>query len=562
VTFAAGPDAAPCASSRGAAARQPAAVPGPAWLGSTLALLLAAGFLRIAGFCFDVLNIDEIDFALVGRSVAEGHLPYSELVDLKPPLAYVAFAPAAWAGGLSLWPMHALGILLVVATGLVLRDAVRRWTGDGHAALVAPWLFLLATLCEVPSVNSELLLALPTAAGLSWFLRAEAAGLAAWPSLPSALVSGLFFGVASLCKHQGAMPALSLGAVLLWRSLAERRATWLWRAALLGAGLVLPWALAGGVYALAGRWPEFWDWAVMRNLEYARGAGLATPAWPRLLQSTATTVLAMPALWLFAVQETLWPTARADGSAGLAPERRTESLPSRPLVTCLWLTWIPVSMGGRFYEHYYLQFAPILALVAAPRAGAWLRRLQAARRASTGVGGSTLRRGLLWPALLVLLPTLGAWGFFIGRGLHGGYPAQDPAVREIAASLRERTRPDETLFVWGHTSPLYYLSGRRPGTRYFHCSVHVGNLDPGHLPPSFDPAAHVSAPDVAATLDDLRTHEVPWLLDLSPSGIHHWDRVPLAAVPALAAAVHADYVEAGRVRGAILYRRKPAAVAP
>ncbi|HEX4382667.1 MAG TPA: hypothetical protein VH083_06950, partial [Myxococcales bacterium] len=97
----------------------------------------------MSGFLFGVLDIDEVDFALIGRSVAEGHLPYAQLVDIKPPLTYVAFAPAALFGKLSLVPMHLLGIFLVAGTGLILGRAVLRSTRDPLAAAVTPWLYLL-----------------------------------------------------------------------------------------------------------------------------------------------------------------------------------------------------------------------------------------------------------------------------------------------------------------------------------------------------------------------------------------------------------------------------------
>src|SRR4051812_23444747 len=116
----------------------------PRWLRSPVALLLATAFCRAAGLSFDVLNIDEVDFALIGRSVAEGHLPYAQLVDIKPPLTYVAFAPAAFFGHLSLLPMHVLGIFLTAGTGLILGRAALRWTGDAMTAAAAPWLYLLA----------------------------------------------------------------------------------------------------------------------------------------------------------------------------------------------------------------------------------------------------------------------------------------------------------------------------------------------------------------------------------------------------------------------------------
>src|SRR5213078_4828516 len=59
------------------------------------------------------------------------------------------------------------------ATCLVLGRAARRLTGSEVAAAAAPWLALLASQCEVPSVSTELLMALPAAGALLFYARRD-----------------------------------------------------------------------------------------------------------------------------------------------------------------------------------------------------------------------------------------------------------------------------------------------------------------------------------------------------------------------------------------------------
>ena len=80
------------------------------------------------------------------------------------------------------------------------------------------------------------------------------------------------------------------------------------------------------------------------------------------------------------------------------------------------------------------------------------------------------------------------------------YPARDPSTVVLSDWLRENTRPDEKLLVWGHQTPIYYLSQRLPGTRYYNTSVHMGDFDPGSLYGAFDPPAHQSQIDLDNTL--------------------------------------------------------------
>src|SRR5262249_52094927 len=140
------------------------------------------------------------------------------------------------------------------------------------------------------------------------------------------------------------------------------------------------------------------------------------------------------------------------------------------MMLALWLTVVPVSLGGRFYAHYFIEFAPPLALMAAPTA---LTLLDVGPR--LGLGKTRLlAAGLLFPVVLHA-PTA------LGRFLAGDSPAQEQKPRPVAAWIREHPPEPARLFVWGHYTPIYYLSERTPGTRYINTSVHMGDFDPKHL---------------------------------------------------------------------------------
>src|SRR2546428_12058646 len=104
------------------------------WLQSVAALLAAIAVLRSAGFVFGILNIDESDFTLIAKRMLQGAVPFAQIADIKPPLAYVPFLPAGLFGGLSITPVHVLGIFLVVATCLVLGRPARARQGDDLAS--------------------------------------------------------------------------------------------------------------------------------------------------------------------------------------------------------------------------------------------------------------------------------------------------------------------------------------------------------------------------------------------------------------------------------------------
>jgi hypothetical protein len=137
-------------------------------LTSPWTLLAAIVLLRLPGFAFGVLNIDESDFLVFGAGIWKGLLPYRDYVEIKPPLGYFTYALA---GGLSIWPIRVLAILWTFATALLLRGAARQWTGSEEAGWAAAWMSLLASLVEVPAFGSEAMMNLPVAAALWFFAR-------------------------------------------------------------------------------------------------------------------------------------------------------------------------------------------------------------------------------------------------------------------------------------------------------------------------------------------------------------------------------------------------------
>ena len=499
------------------------------------ALVAAAVVLRTASFLFDILNLDEVLFSLIGRSILDGGLPYVDAVDIKPPLTYLAYTATGLFGGFSLLPVHLLGVAWLVATCLVLREAARQWTGSEDVGWAAAWITLLASLCEVPSVNSELLMNLPAALALLCAVRAERALPATdggrRPEYPEArrirldFLCGASVAVASLFKHQAALLGVGIGLALLWRDRSRLR-----RCAVVLLGFLAPWAVVFGFYAAQGHLGEFLDWVFVRNFLYAE-KGAAGSALSRFALSTLVCVGVALVPWILAVQETRKPSALA-----------REPIRTAVLLS-LWLTWLAVGIGGRFYEHYYLQFVPPLALAAAPRLSALLYEREP-RPARTAVAA-----GFCIPAIAYLV-------FTLAKGVSGGFPGQDEKVASVSRWLSANSRPDQRVFVWGDATSVYYLSQRRPGTRYLNCAVEVGNFDPSHLPRGFDVSAHVSAPDVEKTIADLERNRVGLVVDTSSAAIHDWDRFPLSAVTALASYIAQNYKLVATPAGVSVYARR------
>ncbi len=493
-----------------------------------LLLVAAVAVLRAPGFAAGIANLDECDFALFGRMVQAGAVPYRGVADIKPPLTYLAYhAAELLAGGPSFAAVHLLGVACILATALLLRAAARAWTGDERAGWAAAWLSVLAIVCESPASTAEILMNVPVAAAL---LAATLAVQRRAPLLD--LACGVALGLASLVKQQAGIALVAPGlAALLPASVSGRSGLRVrfGRAALLGLGFALPWAAAVAI-AARGDLGAFWEWVLARNLHQVSGArGLS--AW-RALGSITLCLGACGLVWALAIRRLL----RTRDEIGLL------------LGMLAALTWIPVSIGGRFYEHYFLQFAPPLALLGAPELVRLLERwgeLGRARRAAV--------------AVLAAVPFLASVGYATARVLSGDFPGQERTARAIASWLTRHTRPDDRVFLWGDYSVVYCLADRLPGTRYMRTAPHVGDFDPLQLPPGVG-AGHRSERDIALTLDDLRANQPAVVVDTSPADLHGWSRFPLSDVPELDEYVREHYVLVGQPGGARVYSRRPMAL--
>jgi hypothetical protein len=497
---------------------------------SLLWLLAAIAWVRLAGFLFGLANVDECDFALFGRLMGQGAVPYVDVVDNKPPLTYAFYALASLVGGTHwLLVVRILGVLAVFATALLLRAAAEVASGDARQGWAAAWLAVAAGLCDSPSVSAELLMNLPSAAAL-WLLARAGRERRTWLYAAAGAAAGL----APMCKQPAAILPLAIGAALAWDAAgggaARLRQGGRWLASFL-AGVGAPWVALAGALAAAGGLSAAWEWLVLRNLAQMGSGNTFSAA--RALGAIATCVGA-----------TLLPWALAGRGA-----LRGRGAYHRTLVLLLLMSWIPVSSGGRFYEHYFLQFVPPLALLAAPE----LVRL----RDRWPVLGAARRAAVL---LAAILPVLGYSGYTIGRGIAGGYAGQERSVLEVAGWLARNTTQSERVFVWGDRSTVYCESGRLPGTRYLRASFHVGDLDPEHLPPGF--VFKPSRPDVESTLADLEANRTAIFVDTAPADIHRWSLFPLREVPQLDAYVQEHYRLVAHPAGAAVYRRPATAEVP
>lgn len=176
------------------------------FLGFLFAVLL---FIRFPFFFRDAIDYDESTFILVGQAWADGHLPYTKLWDLKPPLTFGFFALVLNVFGKSLWAIRLMGVLVIWST-----CASLFWTGrrikDAKVGMFAATLYaVLSSLFDTKQgVMSEHLCMLPFCWGLYYLIVSKNG----W----NYLLSGCLFGLALMTKLNIAYAVLftGLGAMI------------------------------------------------------------------------------------------------------------------------------------------------------------------------------------------------------------------------------------------------------------------------------------------------------------------------------------------------------------
>ena len=121
-----------------------------------LILFIVSLFVRLPFFFRDYIDRDESTFILMGQSWVNGHLPYTELWDLKPPITYLFFASIIYIFGKSFLAIRLVGALIVAITAFytykisltATTKKVGLWAAIGCVALLSMFGSLQGVMSE------------------------------------------------------------------------------------------------------------------------------------------------------------------------------------------------------------------------------------------------------------------------------------------------------------------------------------------------------------------------------------------------------------------------------
>ncbi|QCS49978.1 hypothetical protein FEK30_11315 [Picosynechococcus sp. PCC 11901] len=181
---------------------------------SSFFLILTVAILTRLPYFFETdIDWDESTFILLGQSVLDGHLPYTDLLDVKPPLHWYIFTSIIWLAQHSFVFLRFLGAMIVALIGLINYEiASRIW--NKKAGLISGILviFLIDLNPGGQSIMSEHLALVPMMLSFALILFC--------PKNNSAfIVSGLCMGLAIMIRLNLAYVGLFTGLYILFVSI-------------------------------------------------------------------------------------------------------------------------------------------------------------------------------------------------------------------------------------------------------------------------------------------------------------------------------------------------------
>lgn len=481
--------------------------------------LLSVGFLICRSSLFDPVfySIDEAEYAVAAQGLKHGLLPGVDLYgSTKPPgIAFLYAGVFGLFGGSLLalqWTGFVFWIVLLYVT-MRLAEVLLPGTPVWLAGL---GFLLFANSFSLPrdmhALNVELVGTTLSLLALCQVLKR--------PVMWTLLIAGTLLGFAIMVRQS--MVLFALAAFLL----QEPRA--LKRSAILSVGILVPWAALLGYYA------------VKSDVAFALDSWIRYP----FVYSFDTGIVGFfQALWLNMIEfvtAEIVPVAFA--AVGLLMAVRSKQT---GVLIIFVLSSIAVTLGSRFFGHYFIHLFPALAILSAIGIHALLNASIFVKRTA---------QVALCVGLLMALMHFPRWRHWDQAAPPRGISAESLDLYgleiKLAEIAKEQTTPDQTIFVWGYCPQIYFHAERLPGARDF-----ISHYFAGYSPGSTNPRPR-SRPDAEELLlADFRTNRPELIFDLSftESNPYSFLDYPITKYSQITEYVRANYEPAAMIGSVPIY---------
>ncbi len=507
---------------------------------------------------------DQALYCVIAEGVLNGQRPYVDLWDNRPPTTFLVFLPIVKIFGRAMWSAGAVDILWVLVMSYFIFRFAERYAGVKVAALAvgvnAVWHSMAGyTHALVPSpfviffVFAGLFLVWREAPRilLRHFAAGVLLGMAFWATFNALAFAPLLLGLPHLDFRGLDKKDPGFRFTISWRE-------WLPRAASLAGGLAF--AVVGMIAYLwlAGSWAEF------RHINFE-----VMPGYARLpLERTEE-------YWLWAIKETQYVVGELTLAvflfALLAARHFRELRVLAPILLAAAFGFFAAAAQVRFHAYYFETADPFFAMV-------WGYMGVRAFESFRTMARDCRERGwrLAHPLVWVLFANIAIWFavdftfLSIARFNVLGSWWRDP-VKSYAAYpwphslehlrgefgviryLKKNSAPSDKIFIWGTQPVIYFLSGRRPATRFI---SNLGLISPWGPRAWQEELVRELRKSPPAVFIVVRKDAIPTV-----SYTHDDSEKFLRVFPELAAFIRENYQHSKQIENFEIYRRRTAAPA-
>lgn len=481
-----------------------------------LFLLIISFFTRLPSLFVPVLDADEAMYANAARGILRGLAMYRDVIDQKPPLIYYLYS-LLLAVVNDLRFVHFAAVFFVWGTAVVMYRLVSDLY-DKKSGMIAGIAYVLFVAGIGQASNTQIFANFFVSLGVYLFFYAEQSSAKRYLML---FLAAALVGVSSLFRQQMVFTLLPMIAVVMFQCFNKKIRCTVLEFLILAVGVVLPYVPFFLYFQSIDTLNDFMRWAYLYNFKYLQ-LGSELDLTRTLIKALVIAVVASNlVLWWYALKKVFCFFAR-----------RFEPNEKKPLFFAV--VWFAVSvysvtMGHRFYTHYFLQLTPVLVFLAAPGIAAVFFDAKEISRWKKGA--------------LVFLFTAPVVGFLVFFGINASlerYDCQKSFVVKTAEAIQQNSKEDDRVFVWGSAIPLY-LADRQTATRFVNSAFAFENRDPCYPPKSFDVSELAKTDEFKMLMDDLRNKKPEIVVDTSDSNLHCWANYPIEKFPPLREFVKGNY---------------------
>jgi 4-amino-4-deoxy-L-arabinose transferase-like glycosyltransferase len=227
-------------------------------------LLLLTVAVRFPFFFPAVIDWDESTFILIGQSLADGHLPYTQTWDVKPPLGFVFYAALIRLFGHSVMAIRLGGVILVATTAFLVYVIASRTWRSAAAAWAAAVLTVggMSLLASVQATMLEHVMLVPFTGALAVLLCCRRAAHT-W------FAAGALLATATLIRFDAAFAAIAVG-VFVYADARRHAVSGVRALAAFGGGAAAVVGPTIAIYFAAGEFDTLWTTVVGSPASYAQ----------------------------------------------------------------------------------------------------------------------------------------------------------------------------------------------------------------------------------------------------------------------------------------------------